>query len=51
MFDKKMLNLRNNIAHGISTTYDYLSLAFVGMMIQIVWDIGSNDVILGYEFK
>lgn len=51
MFDKKMLNLRNSIAHGISTTYDYLSLAFVGVMVQSVWDIGSNDVILGYEFR
>lgn len=51
MFDKKMLNLRNSIAHGISTTYDYLSLAFVGVMVQIIWDIYTNDVILGYEFK
>lgn len=50
MFDKKMLNLRNSIAHGLSTTYDYLSLAFVGVMVQMVWDIGSNDVILGYEY-
>ncbi len=50
MFGKKMLNLRNSIAHGLSTTYDYLSLAFVGVMVQIVWDIGSNDVIMGYEY-
>ena len=51
MFDKSMLNLRNSIAHGISTTYDYLSLAFVGVMVQMIWDISTNDVILGYEFK
>lgn len=51
LFDKKMLNLRNSIAHGISTTYDYLSLAFVGVMTQMIWDIGTNDVILGYEFR
>lgn len=50
MFDKKRLNLRNSIAHGLSTTYDYLSLAFVGVMIQMIWDIGTNDVILGYEY-
>lgn len=50
LFDRKMLNLRNSIAHGVSTTYDYLSLAFVAMMIQTIWDIGTNDVILGYEF-
>lgn len=49
MIDKKMLNLRNSIAHGISTTYDYLSLAFVGVMVRIIWDIGANDVILGYD--
>ena len=51
MFDKKMLNLRNNIAHGISTIYDYLSLSFVGVMVQMIWDIGANDVIMGYEFR
>ena len=51
MFDKKKLNLRNSIAHGISTTYDYLSIGFVGVMVQIIWDIGTNDVILGYEFR
>lgn len=51
MFDKKMLNLRNSIVHGISTTYDYLSLSFVSMMIQMIWDIGANDVIMGYEFR
>ena len=51
MFDKKMLNLRNNIAHGISTTFDYLSLGFVGVMVQMIWDIGANDVIMGYEFR
>ena len=50
MFDKKKLNLRNSIAHGLSTTYDYLSLAFVGVIVQMVWDIGSNDVVLGYEY-
>jgi len=50
MFDKRMLNLRNSIAHGISTTYDYLSLAFVGVMAQMIWDISTNDVVLGYEF-
>ncbi len=50
MFDKRMLNLRNSIAHGISTTYDYLSLAFVSVMVQIIWDISTNDAILGYEF-
>jgi hypothetical protein len=51
MFGKKLLNLRNSIAHGISTNYDYLSLAFVGIMVQMIWDISTNDVILGYEFE
>lgn len=41
----------SRIAHGISTNYDYLSLAFVGIMVQMIWDISTNDVILGYEFK
>ena len=50
-YSKKLLNLRNSIAHGISTNYDYLSLAFVGIMVQMIWDISTNDVILGYEFE
>lgn len=32
-------------------TYYYLSLVFAGAMAQIIWDIGTNDVILGYEFR
>lgn len=46
LFDKKMLKLRNSVAHGISTNYDYLSLAFVGVMVQTIWNICTNDVIL-----
>ena len=46
LFGKK-LNLRNSSANDLSTTYYYLTLAFVGVMVQIIWDIGSNDVVLG----
>lgn len=51
LFGKKYLNFRNCIAHGVSTTYDYLALGFASVMIQILYDIATNDVILGYEFK
>lgn len=51
LFGKKYLNFRNCIAHGVSTTYDYLAIGFASVMIQILYDIATNDVILGYEFK
>ncbi len=46
LFDTKQLNIRNCIMHGNSVTYDYLAIGIASVMLQLLWDIGSNDVFL-----
>ena len=50
LFGRKNLNIRNCIAHGVSATYDYLAIGFASVMLQLLYDIATNDVVLGYEF-
>ena len=45
LFRKENLNLRNNIAHGNSTTYDYLDITFVSVMMQILMDLATGDLL------
>lgn len=44
---KALLETKND---GVSTTYDYLAIGFASVMLQILYDIATNDVVLGYEF-
>ena len=46
LFGKDKLNLSNNIAHGNSTTYDYLDICFASVMLQILQDMATGDVFL-----
>lgn len=49
LFDKKYLNIRNCIMHGNSVTYDYLAIGIAGVMMQLLWDIGTGDVLKEYH--
>lgn len=43
LFDAKKINIRNSIMHGHSADFDYLSLGFVAVMLQLFWDITYGD--------
>jgi hypothetical protein len=44
LFGTKRLNIRNCIMHGNSVTYDYLAIGIAAVMLQLLWDIASEDV-------
>ena len=44
MFGRKKLNIRNCIMHGLGESYDYLSIAIVAVMFQILWDIADGSI-------
>lgn len=50
LFESDNLNLRNNIAHGNSTVYDYLDISFVSVMFQVLIDF-ADGVIVKSECK
>ncbi len=46
LFGRKDLNLRNKIAHGDRSTFDYLHLGYVAIMYQLMLDIATGDVFI-----
>lgn len=46
LFGKKYLNLRNLIAHGDQSDFDYLHLGYVAVMYQFFIDIINGDAML-----
>ena len=44
MFGRKKLNIRNCIMHGLGEPYDYLSIAIVAVMFQVLWDIADGSI-------
>ena len=44
MFGRKKLNIRNCIMHGLGESYDYLSIAIVAVMFQVLWDIEDGSI-------
>lgn len=44
MFGRKKLNIRNCIMHGLGESYDYLSIAIVAVMFQVLWDIADGSI-------
>ena len=46
LFGRKYLNLRNLIAHGDQSDFDYLHLGYVAIMYQIFIDIVNGDAML-----
>lgn len=46
LFGRKYLNLRNLIAHGDQSDFDYLHLGYVAVMYQIFIDIVNGDAML-----
>lgn len=45
IFLRDNLNLRNNIAHCNSTTYDYLDIKFVSVLFQILMDLAAGVIV------
>ena len=46
LFNPNSLNIRNNIAHGNSINMDYLSIGFTSVMMQLLWNIMTNDIFI-----
>lgn len=46
LFDTKYMNIRNCIMHGNSVTYDYLAIGISSVMLQLLWDIAKQDVLV-----
>ncbi len=46
LFGVKKINLRNCIMHGHANSFDYLSLGFAAVMMQLYWDIVGEDVFI-----
>lgn len=44
MFDTSEMNIRNNMMHGSSETFDYLAIGVAAVMMQVLWDIASEDL-------
>ena len=44
LFGTDYMDIRNCIAHGKSVTYDYLDVGIASVMLQILQDVGANDV-------
>ena len=46
LFGRKNLNLRNKIAHGDRSSFDYLHIGYVAIMYQLLIDIAAGDVFI-----
>mgnify|MGYP007101889127 CR=1 FL=1 len=44
LFGRKNINLRNMIAHGDRSTFDYLHIGYVAIMHQLLLDVATDDV-------
>lgn len=46
LFDVQKLNIRNNIMHCNNVSFDYFNIGITSIMLQLFWDIMSNDVLI-----
>ncbi|WP_413853893.1 hypothetical protein [Candidatus Ruminimicrobium bovinum] len=44
LFGTKRINIRNSIMHGYSANFNYLSIGFAAVMLQLFWDIIDRNV-------
>lgn len=46
LFNTDKLNIRNNIMHNNNITFDYLNINFTAIMMQLLWDIGLDEIFI-----
>lgn len=46
LFEKKHLNIRNNTMHGNNSSFDYSTLYFSAIMLQLIWDMGNDNMFM-----